>query len=359
MQSMLIITKFSKFFRRSCCLIYFIILNILMNNTLNTFAERKRSSLKFLILQISDEKYSMKYEREQASWKCYAKRHGYDYIFDSSLGNSYSMWGRIFVDKYIESYDWILYSDVDAVVLNPRIKLELFLKHAPPSSVFAVKNMRCDIISSPIFIRGGPLYQRNTTAFLRKWKDLKDNKQIRLQYADQSALLFLMVSEASNWMWNFTSDTQVNNQIEKYWPELMNRYNSSYAKRKTNEIYFIPNRIDGGIGLGGFDGVHNLPLRTWPSSDYFRVTDSSPDLQLHSKPFVFKTLFTDPFWNTWQTAHNLSIICDSYWKHIDLSRYTEKSWCPQEEDNDLKYMDDVTRCNFKQVQGQWSNKTCL
>jgi glycosyltransferase involved in cell wall biosynthesis len=75
------------------------------------------------------------------SQQSYALRHGYTYISDESVydSNRPFAWSKIpLILKYISEYDFIVWMDADVLIMNPEIKLEIFINMMKPSSFMFV-----------------------------------------------------------------------------------------------------------------------------------------------------------------------------------------------------------------------------
>ncbi|RUS17692.1 galactosyl transferase GMA12/MNN10 family-domain-containing protein [Endogone sp. FLAS-F59071] len=68
--------------------------------------------------------------------RAYALRHGYSFVARSTefsqqgiRGDRATVWGKVdVIEKMLPKYDWVLWMDMDAVVMNPEIKVEKLLE---------------------------------------------------------------------------------------------------------------------------------------------------------------------------------------------------------------------------------------
>jgi len=230
----------------------------------------------------------------------------------------------------LEDYDWVFYTDIDTFVVNPNIKLESFIKDAPSTTLLAIKNQRCDIISSPLFFRGGKENLERMKVFLSGWRETPTHVVGCPRESDQVALQVYFLQLLTNFTWptNLAHTIPFTHDYSFGWETLMEFYGSPYKRRNVPGVYFFPTRLADGTGIGGFDGLENIG-RPWPVTEYPLKTD----LHVHGRKHLTNLYFTIGV----DYSH-----CDTMFERIDTGRLDGHVWCPYEEHTED--VPDAVRC---------------
>lgn len=82
---------------------------------------------RFAILTLCDENAGYICMASAANKRRYADLHGYDFIVSTQVADSSrpAAWSKILeVRKHLPNYDWLLFIDVDTLIMNPAVRLE-------------------------------------------------------------------------------------------------------------------------------------------------------------------------------------------------------------------------------------------
>jgi len=90
--------------------------------------------MKILLLTFADDNMREMGDLSADNKLSYCQRHGYEFSYEQKTlevlgdGRGNGSWQKIlYLIKHLPDYDWIFWSDADALILNPDIKLEKFL----------------------------------------------------------------------------------------------------------------------------------------------------------------------------------------------------------------------------------------
>ena len=75
--------------------------------------------------------------------KQYCQRHGYEFINANALIDHSRpvAWSKLIaVEKTLQQCDYVVYVDMDVIIMRPEIPLQAFINHAPPYADFIMSN---------------------------------------------------------------------------------------------------------------------------------------------------------------------------------------------------------------------------
>jgi galactosyl transferase GMA12/MNN10 family len=136
--------------------------------------------MKFAICSVvSGTEFKKSVELCTQSQEAYALRHGYTRITDESVCDPSRPlpWSKIpLIQKYLSHYDYIVWMDADVLIMNPEIKLEIFINMMKPSSFMIIGHDLNNLNTGVFVIRNCPLAREfladvwNKTEYLNhKW----------------------------------------------------------------------------------------------------------------------------------------------------------------------------------------------
>jgi len=107
--------------------------------------------------------YTKAMEPGLASKRAYAKKHGYDFheggedVWDKTKPISWSKFH--FIKKYLNAYEYLFWSDADAIFLNDEIRLESFVELLPKDKDYMWTKDACSNYNNGhLVIRGGSVW---------------------------------------------------------------------------------------------------------------------------------------------------------------------------------------------------------
>jgi hypothetical protein len=86
-----------------------------------------RKSIKIAIVSLYDKSYEPIGKYAHVNKQAYAKKHGYDiFLYTESLDMTRKPhWSKIIaLQKHLQDYDWLFWTDADALIMNNEIRLE-------------------------------------------------------------------------------------------------------------------------------------------------------------------------------------------------------------------------------------------
>eukprot|EP00667_Euglena_gracilis_P006516 EG_transcript_6574 len=178
------------------------------------------------------------------SKRCYAALHGYSFILDTSPRTHKRMphWNRVLVlQRYLPQFDWILYLDIDTMMVNASITLEHFLL-----SPYITPDVHL-ILSEGDHVNSGGFFLRNSSwgmRFLRDWWEYgtPEKAPYQEQY-DQGALVFLLLDHLNadvNGSYDKSCHRGAMGGAEKCWLRWMDRLGLPLNRRLGKNIIWWP-----------------------------------------------------------------------------------------------------------------------
>eukprot|EP00667_Euglena_gracilis_P014566 EG_transcript_15099 len=180
------------------------------------------------------------------SKRCYAALHGYRFILDTSprTHERTPHWSRVLVlQRYLPHFDWILYLDIDTMMVNASITLEHFLL-----SPYVTPNVHL-ILSEGDHVNSGGFFLRRSSwsmHFLRDWWQYgtPEKAPYQEQY-DQGALMFLLLDHLNadvhgSYDKSCHRGTMGVGSAEKCWFQWMDRLGLPLNQRRGKHIVWYP-----------------------------------------------------------------------------------------------------------------------
>lgn len=116
--------------------------------------------MKFLILTYANDDMKEMVEVTSANKKKYCDKYGYDFVRETEMlenlgyGRGKYSWNKIpLLIKYLPHYDWIFWSDADALIMNYNRRLEEFVPHENGKDLIIARDHQPWINAGNFFIR--------------------------------------------------------------------------------------------------------------------------------------------------------------------------------------------------------------
>jgi galactosyl transferase GMA12/MNN10 family len=181
---------------RVCNIVLWLTVTLIFHGCLAKSSHSKRSEAlskrpRIAIVTLYDEGYQPIGKYSDPNKIAYAKKHGYDIILGhTTLDNSRpTPWSKIVaLEKYLDKYDWLFWTDADSLIMNQEILLETLIdddfdliisKETTLGNIntgnFLIKNSRWskkllkNIYAQTEFINA-PCWEQDTLAYLLKIK---------------------------------------------------------------------------------------------------------------------------------------------------------------------------------------------
>ena len=149
---------------------------------------------KIAIIGVHDEKYEEIGKWAHINKKAYAKKHGYDcFLYNTNLDiKRPPYWSKIIaILNHLDDYEWLLFLDSDALIMNFEIKLEFLIDN--DYDLVLAKDMMDHFQSGDFLIRNSPF----SKVFLKEWYSEKYRNTITPPGFDNGALIEMLEDNLS------------------------------------------------------------------------------------------------------------------------------------------------------------------
>lgn len=173
---------------------------------LSFYWSHSHSKVRIAIISLYDDGYKKIGRYSDLNKQQYAKKHGYDIVlYHKKIDESrHGAWNKILaVEKHLNDYDWVFWSDADSLIMNKKIKLESIIdnnydfiisKEDTKPKILKVGEMsiNCKRVNTGSFLVKNTEWSKQFLKLIYnnpRWKEFK--------YWEQDSLEHLMATEPS------------------------------------------------------------------------------------------------------------------------------------------------------------------